>query len=121
MSTGLASEQRSRTFTWEDPVAAAAEGLRLSGLDYIRGIAAGGISAPPIARLLDFTIVEAEPGRAVFAVEPAEWMFKHHGRSTGALHPGDGCHDRPGAGGGTGDPCRQAHGNSRGTPIRGVR
>jgi hypothetical protein len=27
MSAGVATEQRSRTFTWEDPAAVAAEGL----------------------------------------------------------------------------------------------
>ena len=40
--------------------------------------------APPIAELLGFEIVEAEPGRAVFALEPAEWMYN----PIGSVHGG---------------------------------
>lgn len=75
---------RSRTFSWEDPSAAAAAGLRLPGLDYIRAIAAGTLPPPPIAQLLGFEIVQAEEGRAVFAMQPAEWMFN----PIGAVHGG---------------------------------
>jgi uncharacterized protein (TIGR00369 family) len=85
LSTGVAAEQRSRTFTWEDPAAVAAKGLQLPGIEYIQGIAAGTIPAPPIARLLDFAIIEAEPGRAVFAMEPAEWMFNPIGSVHGGI------------------------------------
>lgn len=78
------TRRRSRTFSWEDPSAAAAAGLRLPGLDYIRAIAAGTLPPPPIAQLLGFEIVQAEEGRAVFAMEPAEWMFN----PIGAVHGG---------------------------------
>jgi uncharacterized protein (TIGR00369 family) len=78
------TRRRSRTFSWEDPSAAAAAGLRLPGLDHIRAIAAGTLPPPPIAQLLGFEIVQAEEGRAVFAMEPAEWMFN----PIGAVHGG---------------------------------
>ena len=76
---------RQRTFTWEDPAATAAVGLELAGLEYIRRIADGTLPPPPIARLLDFTIVEAEDGHAVFAMEPAEWMYNPIGMVHGGV------------------------------------
>jgi len=78
-------EARSRTFTWEDPATAAAAGRTLAGLDYMRGILDGTVPAPPIARMLGFTILEASPGRAVFAMEPAEWMYNPIGSVHGGI------------------------------------
>jgi uncharacterized protein (TIGR00369 family) len=76
---------RSRTFSWQDPAATAAEGLKLSGLDYISAIASGALPLPPIAELLGFEIVEAQAGRAVFAIEPAEWMYNPIGMVHGGI------------------------------------
>lgn len=85
MSVDVTAEQRSRTFTWDDPAATAAAGLRLSGLEYLGGIAEGALPAPPIARLIDFSVLEVEHGRAVFAMEPAEWMFNPLGSVHGGI------------------------------------
>jgi uncharacterized protein (TIGR00369 family) len=76
---------RSRTFDWEDPsvLAAAARNGR-SGLEFITAIARGELPPPPIAKLLDMDIVEASEGRAVFSLEPAEWMFN----PIGSIHGG---------------------------------
>ncbi len=41
--------------------------------------------APPIAELFGFQIVEAEHGRAVFALEPAEWMYNPIGMVHGGV------------------------------------
>jgi uncharacterized protein (TIGR00369 family) len=76
---------RTRSFSWQDPAATAQAGLKLSGLDYISAIIDRTLPAPPIARLFDFEIVEAEPGRAVFAMEPAEWMYNPIGRVHGGV------------------------------------
>lgn len=76
---------RTRTFSWQDPAATAAEGMKLAGLDYIRAIQTGELPPPPIARLLEMEIVEAEPGRAVFALEPAEWMYNPIGMVHGGI------------------------------------
>jgi uncharacterized protein (TIGR00369 family) len=81
---GAPTALRSRTFSWADPTEAAAEGLRLPGLDYIRAIADGSHPPPPIASMLGFEIVAAEHGRAVFAMEPAEWMYN----PIGSVHGG---------------------------------
>jgi len=78
-------ELRSRSFTWEDPTAAAAHGLKLSGIEYMRAIADGTTPPPPIAQLLDLTILEADHGRAIFAMEPAEWMYNPIGTVHGGI------------------------------------
>jgi uncharacterized protein (TIGR00369 family) len=76
---------RTRTFSWHDPAETAAEGMKLAGLDYIRAIADGSLPPPPIAELFGFQIAEAEHGRAVFALEPAEWMYNPIGMVHGGV------------------------------------
>lgn len=76
---------RSRTITWHDPVATAARALELSGLEYLRAIAAGELPPPPIASLMDMGPIEVEEGRAVFAAEPAEFHYNPIGVVHGGL------------------------------------
>ena len=76
--------ERSRTFTWEDPLASADWARSLSGEEYMRAIAEGTVPPPPIARLMGFSLTEVERGRAVFAMEPAEWMYN----PIGSVHGG---------------------------------
>jgi uncharacterized protein (TIGR00369 family) len=76
--------QRTRSFSWEDPAALAAAGRELPGLQYMQAIVAGTLPAPPIARLLEFAVVEVEEGRALFAMQPAEWMYN----PIGSVHGG---------------------------------
>jgi uncharacterized protein (TIGR00369 family) len=85
MSAAAPTATRTRTFTWDDPAATAAEGATLSGLDYIRAIMTGALPPPPIAELLGFEILEAEEGRAVFALQPAEWMYNPIGMVHGGI------------------------------------
>jgi uncharacterized protein (TIGR00369 family) len=75
---------RTRSFSWEDPAAAAAAALDLPGLQCMQSIVDGTLP-PPIARLLDFTIVEVEDSRAVFAMDPAEWMYNPIGSVHGGI------------------------------------
>jgi uncharacterized protein (TIGR00369 family) len=75
---------RVRSFDWQDPSATAAGGRERSGLEFMRAIIEGTVPPPPIARLMDFSIVEVELGRAVFALEPAEWMYN----PIGSVHGG---------------------------------
>ena len=81
----LAASARSRTFSWQDPAATAEAGMKLAGLDYIRAIVDGTLPPPPIAVLHGFEIVEAEEGRAVFALTPAEWMYNPIGMVHGGI------------------------------------
>jgi uncharacterized protein (TIGR00369 family) len=79
-----AERLRTRSFSWQDPLAMAEAGRALSGLEFIRAAMEGTRPRPPIAELMDFTIVAAEPGRVVFAMEPAEWMYN----PIGSVHGG---------------------------------
>ncbi len=67
---------RSLNVTWEDPLAAFAEGRKFATpIDYLRAIRDGRIAPPPIARLLSMDLVEVEEGRAVFALTPGEQHY----------------------------------------------
>ncbi len=67
-----------------DPIALAARGLELPGIDYVRAIFSGELPPPPIADLMGFRGVEAEPGRAVFEMEPGP----EHYNPIGSVHGG---------------------------------
>jgi uncharacterized protein (TIGR00369 family) len=79
-----ASELRSRTIGWHDPLASAEVGAGMAGLDYVRAIQAGEIPPPPIAVVMNFSIEELEEGRAVFIGEPGE----EHYNPIGVVHGG---------------------------------
>jgi uncharacterized protein (TIGR00369 family) len=67
-----------------DPREVAEQGLKLSGMEYIQAILSGELPAPPIAELMSFTLVAAEPGRAVFEMEPGP----QHYNPIGSVHGG---------------------------------
>jgi uncharacterized protein (TIGR00369 family) len=75
---------RVRSFEWADPglIAAGAEGL--SGLETMQAIFDGALPPPPFASALAISVAEVGPGRAVFAIEPAEWMYN----PLGSVHGG---------------------------------
>jgi uncharacterized protein (TIGR00369 family) len=75
---------RTRTVTWEDPAPGLAEGMEMSGLEYIRAIFEGRLPPPPIAELMGFAGAEAEEGRAVFRSEPGEYLYN----PIGVVHGG---------------------------------
>jgi uncharacterized protein (TIGR00369 family) len=76
--------ERTRTYSWENPHDFLDEVAGLSGLAIMQRMAAGELPQPPIAETLGFRLVEAEPGRAVFACEPAEF----HYNPIGTVHAG---------------------------------
>jgi uncharacterized protein (TIGR00369 family) len=84
VDAALAPAPRTRAFSWEDPALTAMAGASLSGLEYMRALAEGALAAPPIARMLGFEVVEVGEGRALFALEPAEWMYN----PIGSVHGG---------------------------------
>jgi len=103
------TEKTGRTLkvSWEDPRALAEAGRSLSGLEYLRKIVAGELPRPPISALMNFGLVELEEGRAVFAVEPAEYHYNpigvvHGGLAATLLDSAMGCavHTHMPAGGG---------------------
>jgi len=77
--------ERTRTFSWADPLITAQAAGELSGLEAIQAIMDGALPAPPIASLLDFEITHVERGRVVFALRPAEWMYNPIGSVHGGI------------------------------------
>jgi len=80
-----AAETRTRTVTWTDPRAIAEKARSLSGLEFLRAMAAGEVPAPPIARLMGFGIREIEDGRVVFTLVPAEYHYNPMGMVHGGV------------------------------------
>ncbi len=78
------AEERTRTYSWDDPLALAGQMAGRSGLELMQMMAAGELPPPPIAETLDFRLVEASRGRAVFECEPAEF----HYNPIGIVHAG---------------------------------
>jgi uncharacterized protein (TIGR00369 family) len=78
-------EPRSRTVTWYDPMAAAAAGTTMSGLEFLWAIRDGTLPPAPIASLFLMRGVEAENGRVVFECEPDQSAYNPIGVVHGGL------------------------------------
>jgi len=85
-NTGVAGDsERTRTYSWSDPMASFAEGAGLSGLDFLQAIADGRVPKPPISETLGFdALADVAEGRVVFTMTPAE----HHYNPIGSVHGG---------------------------------
>jgi uncharacterized protein (TIGR00369 family) len=88
--------ERTRTYSWEDPLPLHELGSGSSGLELMRRMVAGELPAPPIAATLGFRLVEADEGRAVFEGEPQEFHYNpigtvHAGLSATLLDSAMGC------------------------------
>jgi uncharacterized protein (TIGR00369 family) len=81
----MTTDGRTRTVTWDDPMIGANAGRTMSGLDYLQAMIRGELPRPPISHLLNFWLAEAETGRAVFIVEPAEYHYNPIGVVHGGL------------------------------------
>lgn len=75
---------RSLSVAWEDPLALAEAAQRMPGIEFLRAIRDGRLPAPPIARLIGFTLVEVDDGQVVFEVLPGE----QHYNPIGVVHGG---------------------------------
>ena len=76
---------RTLSISWQDPGPLAEAGRSMSGIEFLRAIRDGRVSAAPISELLGFRLVEVEPGRAVFEVIPGEQHFNPIGVVHGGL------------------------------------
>jgi len=81
----MTNPERSRTYTWEDPMIGAGLVATMRGIDYIQAIIDGKIPAPPIALTLDFRLAEIAEGRAVFTCTPGEFHYNPIGVVHGGL------------------------------------
>jgi len=77
---------RARSYDWEDPAVSAATARELDGISFLKKILAGMIPPPPIAATLGFDLVSVEPGRAVFAITPAEYHYNPIGSVHGGVY-----------------------------------
>lgn len=75
---------RSRTFTWSDPAANAAQVGQRSGLELLRAMIAGELAGPPVMDLIDMARMEADEGRVVVELTPQEF----HYNPLGSVHGG---------------------------------
>jgi uncharacterized protein (TIGR00369 family) len=73
-----------RTYRWTDPAPTAPLAGRMPGLEMLQAIGKGTLPAPPIMDTLGISAVDAEQGRVVFALTPAEW----HYNPLGTVHGG---------------------------------
>jgi len=77
--------QQSRTVTWHDPGPSVARGLSMPGIDYLKAMIARELPSPPIAQLMQFDLIEAEPGKVVFTCEPDGSVYNPNGAVHGGL------------------------------------
>ncbi len=83
MSSSITAE-RERAIEWEDPAALAALRRARTGLEFFTQSARGELPVVPMYKTLGFRIELVEPGAAVFAGEPGEYLEN----SYGVLHGG---------------------------------
>ena len=77
---------RTRSYQWGDPLVSATAARTSAGIDVLRALAAGELPAPPILATLGFELESVEPGRVVFAVDPAEYHYNPIGSMHGGVY-----------------------------------
>ena len=82
-------KRRERVVDWQAPGPAAKAAAGMSGLEAMCAIRDGLLPEPPMARLIDFRLRVAEPGRIVMELEPHEILENTigllHGATAAAL------------------------------------
>jgi len=82
-------KRRERVVDWQAPGATAKAAAGMSGLEAMCAIRDGLLPEPPMARLIDFRLRVAEPGRIVMELEPHESLENTigllHGATAAAL------------------------------------
>lgn len=78
------AEKRQVLVEWDNPLPDIAAAMQMSGLAYMQAIAAGQMTAAPIARVLDYTIADVREGYASFRGTPTE----RHLNPLGTVHGG---------------------------------
>lgn len=76
--------ERTRTHSWDDPMATARGMAGRSGLEFLTALAAGELPMPPIMSTLGYEGLEVGPGWARFSLTPAE----HQYNPIGSVHGG---------------------------------
>ena len=79
------SDERTRTYSWDDPLTHLEEGLQMVGIDYMQAIANGKFPQPPMAQTIGFALAEITEGRVVFECKPQEFHYNPLGVVHGGL------------------------------------
>jgi uncharacterized protein (TIGR00369 family) len=83
------ASRRARVVDWQAPGPVARTAAGMSGLEVVRAIRDGILPEPPMARLIDFRLRVADPGRIVMELEPHEGLENTvgllHGATAAAL------------------------------------
>jgi uncharacterized protein (TIGR00369 family) len=79
-----ASNERTRTVTCQDPMAALPAAAGMSGLEFMKAVVEGRLPPPPIMATMGITGGEAEEGRVVFLGEAGEYLYN----PIGVVHAG---------------------------------
>jgi uncharacterized protein (TIGR00369 family) len=90
------ASRRERIVDWQAPAPVAKAAAGMSGLETMRAIRDGILPEPPMARLIDFRLRVAEPGRIVMELEPHEGLentigLLHGGTAAALLDTAMGC------------------------------
>jgi uncharacterized protein (TIGR00369 family) len=75
---------RTRTYSWTSPAEFATLLAGKSGLELMRGMAAGELPPPPIMSMIDLAGMEVEEGSVTFFLDPQEF----HYNPLGSMHGG---------------------------------
>ena len=77
-------DARTRLVTWDDPRPMAALRSTMSGLEILKAVIDGRIPRPPMGRLMNIWLAEAERGHIVFEADLGEY----HYNPLGMIHGG---------------------------------
>jgi uncharacterized protein (TIGR00369 family) len=78
------AKARTRTITWDDPMAALDVARGMTGLEFIQAIFSGKLPAPPITATMGFTGADAQEGKVSFYGEAGEHLYN----PIGVVHGG---------------------------------
>jgi uncharacterized protein (TIGR00369 family) len=79
------ANERTRTYSWEDPMASAQQGLQMAGIDYLNAMVRGEIPLPPILKTLNALVGTVELGKVTFDFIPEEFHFNPLGTVHGGV------------------------------------
>lgn len=75
---------RTRTFSWKDPVEALEEAKKLSGYEYLKCVYEGKLALAPVMQTIGSRVVSVEKGQVVFELKGEEF----HYNPIGSVHGG---------------------------------
>ena len=77
--------ERTRTFSWDDPIRGAEQAPTMAGFDYLHAMLKGDLPMPPIMKSLDLQVRSFDKGVAVFSFIPQEFHYNPLGMVHGGV------------------------------------